>query len=153
VGDAKIDIKIGELTFSGEGDQDWLSRQLDKVLEQAAGILVFEPKESSPPQEPHEADFSHSANISSQSLVSFLRSRNALTVQVEKFLATAAWVEAAERKGRLKTSEINSALTKANQVKISNLAEKLNKNIESGYCEKDGSEFYVTNKGKIHLGL
>ena len=31
--EAKIEIKVGAVSFSGEGDGQWLSDQLDKVLE------------------------------------------------------------------------------------------------------------------------
>jgi hypothetical protein len=30
--DAKIEIKVGSVSFSGEGDGKWLSEQLDKVI-------------------------------------------------------------------------------------------------------------------------
>jgi hypothetical protein len=31
--ESKIQIKIGNIEFSGEGNQDWLSKQLDKILQ------------------------------------------------------------------------------------------------------------------------
>ena len=33
--DAKIDIKIGQIQFSGQGEQDWVAKQLDKIIAQA----------------------------------------------------------------------------------------------------------------------
>jgi len=36
--DTKIEIKIGEISFSGEGNQDWLSGQLDKILDKASEL-------------------------------------------------------------------------------------------------------------------
>jgi hypothetical protein len=29
---AKIDFAFGSLSFSGEGEEDWLAKQLDKIL-------------------------------------------------------------------------------------------------------------------------
>ena len=37
--DSKIQIKIGIVEFSGEGNQDWLARQLDKILEKVPELL------------------------------------------------------------------------------------------------------------------
>ena len=33
--EGKIEVTIGAISFSGEGDQGWLSQQLDKILEAA----------------------------------------------------------------------------------------------------------------------
>lgn len=151
--EAKIEIQIGEIRFSGEGDQEWLTKQLDKILSKADILIKLAPKPPVSNQSTHQAaDFSNSS-IANQSLATFLKSKNATTGQVEKFLATAVWVEAKENKTRLITSDVSNALSKASQSKLNNPADKLNKNVAKGFCEKDGKEFFVTQEGKEHVGL
>jgi hypothetical protein len=159
--EAKIEIKIGDICFSGEGDQNWLSQQLDKILDKAEELIELAPAPAPPApvaqaatQTQHQAaNFSNASGIVNQTLATFLKSKNATTAQVDKFLATAAWVEAKENKTRLKTGDIGSALSKASQSKINNPSDKLNQNVAKGYCEKDGKDFFVTQEGKGHMGL
>lgn len=158
--DAKIEIQIGEVKFSGEGEQEWLTQQLDKILEKAEELIKLAPTPEPqvsiqpPPATQHQAaDFSNSSEIANQTLATFLRSKSATTAQVDKFLATAIWVEAKENKTRLKTADIGSALSKANQTKLNNPSDKLNQNVSKGYCEKDGKDFFVTQEGKDHMRI
>jgi len=153
--EAKIEIQIGAVKFSGEGDKNWLSEQLDKILENAKDLVALAPSVSHPENsEPahQEADFSNATSISSQPLATFLKSKNATTAQIDKFLATAVWCES-KGKNRLKTNDITAALKKSNQSKLANPADCLNKNVTKGFCEKDGKEFYVTQEGKDKLGV
>ncbi|OEY65997.1 hypothetical protein [Marinobacter sp. X15-166B] len=155
--EAKIEIKIGEIIFSGEGDQNWLSEQLDKIMDKAEDLVALAP--SKVPQQPqvneasHQpADLSDHTEIASQTLPSWLRSNNADTVQNTKFLATAIWIEAKGQK-RLQTKDVTSALSNANQKRLRNASECLNQNVKKGYCEKEGNQFYVTEEGKRSLGI
>ena len=43
--DAKIDIKVGAVSFSAEGTEKWLSGELDKVLERAPELANIAPSE------------------------------------------------------------------------------------------------------------
>lgn len=155
--EAKIEIQIGEVRFSGEGEQEWLTLQLDKILDKAKDLIELSPRptvQNDGLPTPHQAaDFSNSPDIASQSLVSFLKAKNATTAQVDKFLATAIWVEAKENKSRLKTSDISAALSKASQTKLNNPSLTLIQNVSKGYCEKDGKEFFVTQEGKDKMGV
>jgi len=40
--DSKIQIKIGIVEFSGEGDPEWLASQLDKILDKIPELLKIE---------------------------------------------------------------------------------------------------------------
>lgn len=40
--DSKIQVKVGIIEFSGEGNQDWLSKQLDKILDKVPELLKIE---------------------------------------------------------------------------------------------------------------
>lgn len=39
MGAAKIAFKLGGLDFSGEGDEQWVASQLDKILEKAPELI------------------------------------------------------------------------------------------------------------------
>ncbi len=156
--EAKIEIKIGAVHFSGEGQEEWLTQQLDKILGKAEELVKLAPPQQvmapQNPQTQHQpADFSDTTDIANQTLATFLKSKNATKAQVDKFLATAIWVEAKEKKNRLKTSDIGSALSKANQTKLNNPSDKLNQNVSKGFCEKEGSEFFVTQEGRDHMSV
>ncbi|MGN6294248.1 MAG: hypothetical protein ACTHMV_15990 [Chitinophagaceae bacterium] len=40
--DSKIQIKVGIVEFSGEGNQEWLASQLDKILSKMPELLKIE---------------------------------------------------------------------------------------------------------------
>ena len=42
--DSKIEIKVGSISFSGEGSGDWLSKQLDKVLAKIPELVAVAPQ-------------------------------------------------------------------------------------------------------------
>lgn len=157
--DAKIEIKIGEIVFSGEGESAWLTEQLDKILDRAGDLIALAPQ--APPASPaspastpsHQpADLSGHNEISSQPLAVWLKSKNAESVQNTKFLATAVWVEAKGQQ-RIQTKDVTSALSNASQRKLNNPALCLINNVKKGFCEKEGNQFYVTEEGKRSLGI
>ena len=78
--DAKIKIQIGQISFSGEGDHEWLTEQLDKLLAKATELIDLSPPPpivqaavapSGPVHQP--ADFSQSDDIAKKTLASFLK--------------------------------------------------------------------------------
>jgi hypothetical protein len=142
----KIQIKVGDVEFSGEGEQGWVSTQLERVLKAAQGTPGGRVSERSAPDAG-----SHGQNATgSQSLASFLRDKNAAVNQVRKFLATAAWLHAKGKK-RLTTADVTRALKDNSQSRLGNPADCLNKNVAKGHCEKDGKEFFVTTEGLASL--
>jgi hypothetical protein len=60
------------------------------------------------------------------------------------------WLEAKGQK-RIQTVDVTKALKEANQTRIGNPADSLNKNVSKGHCEKDGKQFFVTDDGKSSL--
>lgn len=155
---AKIEVQIGSFSFSGEGNEDWLGSQLDKILNKAEQIISLAPTAivdtgQTALNSPHApADFSGNSAIASKSLANFLKEKNASSNQVTKFLATAAWLEAKGRK-RVSTSDVSAALREASQTKLNNASLNLIGNVQKGFCEKDGNQFFVTQEGKQALGL
>jgi hypothetical protein len=156
---AKIEIKIGAIEFEAEGDQVWVAQQLDKVFEKAAGLALLAPAPVTPAAMVNSSNPSDAAHtpmgsdplIAAKPLAVFLKERNANTKQVDKFLATAIWLES-KGKARLTTTDVTNALKSSNQSRLGNPADCLNQNVSKGRCEKDGKEFFVTQEGKKAIG-
>ena len=152
--DAKIEIKIGQIQFSSEGEQDWVAKQLDKILAQAEKLVQLAAPEDTG-GDGGDADggrkpMGKDPLIATKTLPVFLAEKGATKNQVRKFLATAVWLEA-KGKTRLETRDIAAALTAANQTRLGNPSDSLNKNVGKGYCEKEGRQFFVTDEGKKSL--
>jgi hypothetical protein len=149
--DSKIEIKVGNISFSGQGEQDWVANQLDKILAQAEKLIQLAPedKDNGPIVE-GKSPIGMDLSIAKQTLRAFLQEKNATQNQVKKFLATASWLES-KGQTRIQTSDVIKALKDANQTKLGNAADCLNKNVTKGHCEKDGNTFFVTDDGKKSL--
>jgi hypothetical protein len=150
--EAKIEMKIGQIQFSGQGEQDWVAKQLDKILAQAEKLIQLAPPEAQD-DEDHGGEhkpMTPDASISKKTLPVFLGEKNATTNQVRKFLAAAVWLEA-KGKSRLQSKDVVEALRTANQTKLKNPALCLSRNVSKGHCEKDGNQFFVTDDGKKAL--
>jgi hypothetical protein len=142
---ARLEVIIGSVSFKGEGDQSWLSGELQKVIEAAASRTIshhHEPK----------ADSSGAAaeGTFTTSLASFLKEKSA-TSHKKKFLATARWLQ---RRGMtsLSTADVSKALKDNHQGRLTNPSQCLSDNTNSGFCEKDGKGFFITHEGLVSLG-
>jgi hypothetical protein len=137
--EAKVEIRVGEIAFSGQGEQEWVARQLDKILGQADKLIQLAP----PPGEDNRdgggrKPMGKDQSIAKQTLPSFLQEKNAGRNQIKKFLATAVWLEA-KGQNRLQTSDITKALKDANQARLGNPADCLNKNVSKATVKKMGN--------------
>lgn len=155
--DSKIQIKVGIVEFSGEGNQDWLATQLDKILAKVPELLKIELTSQNNNYEGSNTSTVKVVNSNPTNkpanLSMFLKDKGATTNQVKKFLATAAFLQL-NGKNRLTTTDISKALKDSNQTKIGNPSEYLNQNVKKGHCEKDGSkEFFVTSHGFSELSM
>lgn len=149
--DAKIQFKLGGIEFVGEGEKDWIAKQLDKILEKAPKLVALVPAGttgggSGGGHTPMGTD----PQIAAKTLAVILKEKNATKNQVKKFLSTAIWLEA-KGKQRMTTSDVTKALKDSNQTRLGNASDCLNQNVSKGYCEKDGKEFFVTDDGKSYL--
>jgi hypothetical protein len=149
--DAKIDISIGALTFHAEGEQKWVGEQLDKLFVHAETLAEVAPPDpaagaSGKEHTPMDSD----PDIAKKPLATFLKEKNATAKQVQKFLATAVWLES-KGSTRLSTADVAKALKDSNQSRLGNPADCLNQNVKKGFCEKDGDKFFVTTEGKGSL--
>lgn len=150
---AKIEFTLGTITFSGEGEETWVSDQLDKILQMAPDLIKIAPQTGAinQPAATLSGEPSASSNdaISSQTLPSFLRAKNARS-GFKKFLATSIWLHS-KGKTRLSTTDVNKAIRDTNQSSLSNASNSLSNNVNKGYIEKDGRQFFVTDEGRESL--
>jgi phage-related protein len=149
--DAKIEIKVGAVSFSGEGDGKWLSEQLDKVIEklpQLANVAPVEPESSGRTGGDAHA---HQGKKNVGTLASFLTAKNAKTNKTRKFLATAVWLHDVTGANRLATGDVKKALGQHNQGAVGNASQCLVQNNKQGFTAKDGKQFYVTPEGRAEI--
>lgn len=153
--DCKIELKVGSIAFSGEGDSDWLSAQLDKVLSKIHELVVAAPQENRLDGGSNDGDLSVNSDRPSGhalgTLAAFLKSTNANGSQPRKFLATAVWIHDADQKNRVTTTDVSGALSKHSQGKLANASDCLIKNTAKGFCVREGKQFYVTDEGRGSL--
>ena len=145
--EAKIEIKVGGVSFAGEGTETWLSSQLDKMLKHLPDLVKTVPAEDL-----REQSAAGVQKKNQGTLASFLNSKNAKSNKTRKFLATALWLQNGGKK-RLTTSEVTKALDDNSQGNVGkNPAQCLVNNVKQGFCEKDGKQFYVTDEGRDEIG-
>src|SRR5258708_8407814 len=126
--ETKIQIKIGGIEFLGEGNQDWLTTQFDKVLDRIPELAKIGLTISSPSANPgktspgiEDGSKADSENIP-RNLVKFLKEKDAIAKQVRKFLPTPAFLQL-NGKNRVNTEDVTETLTPANQTRIANASD------------------------------
>lgn len=151
---AKIEVNVGGLGFSAEGEQEWLAEQLDKILKAAPEVVgATQAAASSPGGQSGSANTGSAAASGSftETLASYIKAKKGDDNQVQRFLATADWLR---RRGEnpLTTRAVTSALKTNHQKKLVNPADCLNQNVAKGYCEKADGGFFITPDGLKALG-
>lgn len=148
---AKIGFTLGSITFSGEGEETWVSDQLDKILEKAPDLIKIVPETQAISQPaatvPEQVSKSSDDSIPPQTLPNFFKAKNVPKSGFRKFLATAIWVQA-KGANRISLGDVTQALSASNQTRLSNASECLSTNVNKGFIEKHGTQFFVTPEGK-----
>jgi hypothetical protein len=149
---AKIQLSFGNFSFSGEGDDSWLSTQLDKVLEEVKALSkiqppLLEPRNTPTEQKPASGD----GEGFTETLAAYIKSKGGDSSQVVRFLATADWLRRRGH-GTLSTAAVTKALSDNQQKRLGNAPDCLNKNVAKGYCEKTGNGFFITPDGLQSIG-
>ena len=149
----RVEIKVGNLSFAAEGDQDWLAEQLTRIMSAAEPII------SKSEVGDRRADASgakspgldKSAGATATSLATYLKNAGGESKQVQRFLATAGWLF---RRGaeNLTTAAVSAALAEHHQKRLGNPADCLNQNVSKGYCEKRKDGFFITPEGWSAIG-
>ena len=145
----KIEIKIGNLSFSAEGDQKWLAEQLTKVID-AAEPAIGAITNASDNSVSTGGSISGPPGNFSGSLASFIKLKGGETKQVRRFLVAAAWLHNRGEK-TLTTTAVAKALQENQQKKLGNPADCLNQNVGRGLCEKTSEGFFITPEGWTSL--
>ena len=151
MGQAKIQLTVGGVSFSGEGEQEWLEKQLHDILEAVPWLAKIEapsPVGDAGIELPRSDSAKEPFN---QSLASYIREKGGDATQPKRFLVTADWLR---RRGdnSLKTGTVTEALRSNQQKRLGNPSDCLNKNVNQGLCEKSGATFFITPDGLKALG-
>ncbi len=148
----KIEVVVGPVSFTGEGDQVWLAEQLEKVLKAAPGVLGAHPVSSPAPGAPATAQAQQTPAVAfTTSLATYIKEKGAESSQVDRFLVVADWLR---RRGNanLTTAVVSKALLDNHQKRLANPADTLNQNVSKGLCEKNSGGFFITPEGLKKLG-
>lgn len=147
--EGKVEFSGGGLSFSGQGEQEWLSKQLDKILAAAPELQKLEALPIPTPGVP--AGTPEAEGEFKETLAGYIKAKGGESNQVLRFLATADWLQ---RRGeqKLTTAAVSKALVSNHQKKLGNPADCLNKNVAKGHCEKYGDGFFITSDGLKELG-
>ncbi len=166
---SKIEFRLGAIHFVGEGDKEWVTKQLDKIISQASTLLrvaggsdeVSSPENSSPVKRTgnrSKKTVTHATPVvtgiksttSGKDLATFIQSKKAGSNQRAKFLAAALWLHK-HGKNNPGTRDVTNALKQARVSALINPSQYLNQNVKQGYLRKSGSGFTVTKKGESAL--
>ena len=143
-GRGKVEIKIGDISFVAEGDQNWLAAQVEKVLAAAATIPASQLTDGAQSGKATAGGKPSSAPV--PPLGSFIKAKGGDSNQTVRYLATAAWLF---KRGatNLTTAGVTKALSDNHQSKLGNPAQYLAQNVKNGFCEKRGNGFFITPEG------
>lgn len=150
--ESKIQVKVGIVEFSGEGNQDWLAIQLDKILEKVPELLKIEVSNSAN-NPPIEAQISatqnnHSTTLSVLNIAGKLNSKSG----GDLVIAAAAYLHFTEGKSNFTRDDISSNMKKATGIYkdsfLANLTKTLAGMEKNGSLLKNGST-YCLNASKV----
>jgi hypothetical protein len=149
---AKMSVSFGNLSFAGEGTEEWLTEQLERFFEAVptlagAKVVNLLAQEA----DPGSGDAAETDATFTESLAAHIKAKGGDTVQVTRFLATADWLRRRGAKA-LTAAAVSKALQENHQKKLGNPADCLNQNVAKGSCEKTKDGFFITPSGLKELG-
>lgn len=146
---AKIDLTAGSLQISVDGEEAWVAKQFENIIEKFPVLSSFAAAMPAKGGEPDLGADDTAKPVGS--LATHIKEHGGDKSQTRRFLATADWLR---RKGdkSLKTSKVSSALKDNQQKKLANPSQCLNDNVSQGFCEKDSQGFFITPEGLKELG-
>jgi hypothetical protein len=143
--EGKLEFSAGSIRFLGEGNEDWLSEQLDKILAALPPLERMQQTHSTQSAPNGDRASVEDAKFTT-TLAGHIKAKGAESNQVKRFLVTADWLR---QRGvtKLTTGEVTKTLATNQQKRLGNSAECLNKNVQKGFCEKTGDGFFITPDG------
>ncbi len=146
---SNVTLSYGSVSFSAEGAEEWVSDQLDKILETASKLSQI----PAPPQNGQKSPSGETGidGPFTATLAGHIKAKNGEVNQVRRFLATADWLRL-RKSEKLNTSAVAKALGDNHQKRLGNPSDCLNKNVSKGHCEKSGDDFFITPDGLKELG-
>jgi len=144
----KIRIRVGDVEVEYEGAEAFLDKKLLHMIAELSKIYPQAPPSVS---EGGEQGGGLRVRQKPGTLPAFLNQSKARSPQWKCFLATAQWLHAGGAK-MLRTADVTKALKDNQQKKLANASGCLRQNVGKGYCEKSGSQFFVTEDGRNFLG-
>ncbi len=93
--EARLEIKVGAISFTAEGSEGWITQQMEQLLEKLPLLIDVQKKNEGQSQnnENGAEQKSDTTPVTDQkTLAAFLKEKNATSKQARRFLATAAWL-------------------------------------------------------------
>lgn len=143
--DSKIQVKVGAVEFSGEGNQDWLSNQLDKILEKIPELLKVE--NTTPKKSVATASIDPIEGlVSGLSLINIAGKLNSKSAS-ELAIAAATFLHFIEGKTAFSRDELSSTMKKATgfykDTMMNNLTKTLTQLEKNGTFNKSSSLYSI----------
>lgn len=154
--DSKIQVKVGIVEFSGEGNQDWLAQQLDKILEKVPELLKIEVASTVNSHFDDSQSYSKNGNgngvaVSNLSILNIAGKISAKTGS-DLAIVAAAYLHFVLGKTTFSRDDISTNMKSATgifkQTFIKNLTSTLSRLEKGGYFLKAGSN-YSLNANKV----
>lgn len=150
---SKIQVKVGIVEFSGEGNQEWLAAQLDKILEKVPELLKIEVGTSNigsdSGQKPNTQQSANKSNLSVLNIAGKLSSKSG----GDLVIAAAAYLHFVEGKATFTRDDISLNMKKATGIYknsfLANLTTILAGMEKNGSLLKNGNT-YSLNANKVN---
>lgn len=146
--DSKIQVKVGIVEFSGEGNQDWLAKQLDKILDKVPELLKIEVGDSSNKNNNNGGGSgSGGGTISGLSVLNIAGKLNSKSGS-DVAIAAAAYLHFVEGKAVFSRDDLSSAMKKATGLYKGSMLANLTGTLAQ--LEKNGTFNKSSNSYSIH---
>jgi len=155
----KLKVKLGSVEIDFEGDAEFLKLEVMPTISQVLAVakdhpsVIHQANGNNGPDSQGKLPNFISRNGSAGtvgSLASFIKERKSENNQTRRFLTTARWLQLRGTEEPT-SSDVAKALRDNHQVRLSNPADCLNKNVSRGFCEKTSNGFFITPEGLTAL--
>lgn len=146
--ESKIQVKVGIVEFSGEGDKEWLAEQLDKILEKIPELLKIEVASQGAPNNNGNGGGSGTGNISGLSVINIASKLNCKSGP-DLIIAAAAYIHFIDKKATFSRDDISQAMKKATGYFKDSYISNLTANLAS--LERANALTQASNTYSLHI--